>query len=94
MAIPLRDKSRHYVVNDSIHHGIVCEKSYEAHFTPAVGTAGAGEFAGRLAAIEIPPYNLPDNRPEEVVILLEAALILIRELVKIVEGPAVNNGVL
>ena len=41
----------------------------------AVGTADAGEFTTRVAAVEISPHDLLDDGPEKPVLILEAALI-------------------
>jgi hypothetical protein len=54
-------------------------------FLPTIRTADAGEPAARIAAVQITFDDFLDDRPEETVLLLEAALILPQELVEVVE---------
>ena len=62
-------------------------------FRMAVRTADAGEPAARVTASEVELHDFLDNGPEEAVLLLEAALILGQELVKIMEYHPVEYGV-
>jgi len=61
---------------------------------PTVRAADAGKAAARVAAIQVALDNLFDDGPEEAVLLLEAALILRKEPVKIMEEHAVEDGAL
>ena len=59
-------------------------------FRMAVGTADAGEPAARVAAVEVALDDFLDDGPEEPVLLLEAALILVQETVEIMEQHSVD----
>jgi len=59
-----------------------------------VGTTDAGKPTARVAAVEVALDDFFDDRPEEAILLLEAALILRQESVEIVEEHAVEDGAL
>ena len=54
-------------------------------FRLAVGTADAGEPAAGVAAVEVTLNYLLDDRAEEAILLLETALILRQETIKVVK---------
>ena len=60
----------------------------------AVGTADAGKSAKGVTAVQVALDDLLDDRPEEAVLLLEAALVLDEESVEIVKENAVEDGAL
>jgi hypothetical protein len=60
----------------------------------AIRTADAGKAAARIAAIQIALDDFLDDRPEKTILLLEAALILGEEPVKIVKEQPVQDGAL
>ncbi len=62
-------------------------------FRMAVRTADAGEPTAGIATVQITLDDFFDDGPEETVLLLEAALILGQELVKIMEYHPVEYGV-
>jgi hypothetical protein len=51
----------------------------------AVRTPDAGKPAARIAAVEVAVHDLLDDRPEEAILLLEAALILRQESVEVMK---------
>jgi len=57
-----------------------------------VGTPDAGKSASGVAAVKIALHHLLDDGPEVTVLLLEAALILGQERVKIIEQHPVEHG--
>jgi len=61
---------------------------------PTVRAADASKAAARIAAIQVALDHILDNGPQESVLLLEAALILRKESVKIIEEHAVEDGAL
>ncbi len=58
----------------------------------AVGTADAGESAARVTAIEVTRNDFLDDRAEEAVLLLEAALIFGQETVEVMKQHPVEDG--
>jgi hypothetical protein len=57
-------------------------------------TADPSKSAARVAAIEVALNDFLDNRPEEPMLFLEAALILREELIEVMEQHPVEDGTL
>jgi len=56
-----------------------------------MGTADAGKAAARVATVQIALDDLFDDRTEETVLLLEAAFILRKEVLEIMEQHPIEN---
>jgi hypothetical protein len=57
----------------------------------AVRAADPGEAGARIAAVEIALDDLPDDRPEMTVLLLEAALLGCQESVEVMEQHPIED---
>jgi hypothetical protein len=57
----------------------------------AVRAADPGEAGARIAAVEIALDDLPDDRPEMTVLLLEAALVGCQESVEVMEQHPIED---
>jgi len=60
-------------------------------FRLAISTADAGEPAAGVAAVGVALDYLLDNRPEEAILLLEAALILGQETIKVMKQHPIKD---
>jgi hypothetical protein len=67
---------------------------HQEMFRMAVGTADAGKPAARVAAVEVALDDFFDDGPEEAVLLLETALILGQETIKVMKEHLVEDGAL
>jgi len=98
----VRGKCKLEVVNDAIDYGEIGEESDDPHHAAALRadhrinfidfTDHLGPAAVQVAAVEVALDDFFDDRPEEAVLLLEAALVLRQEPVEVMKKHPVEDG--
>lgn len=79
------------MVDDFVDRLGIFDEGDDVHLTSTVGTADAGKPTHRIAAIEILPNNVLNNRPEITVLLFKTILIFSKKPLEIMKEHTITH---